>query len=78
MLGKGMLLVGAAAVAGAIVATTPQGRKFVDGVMKKVQDLWESPDVQRTVSNVQDAVRTNVPFVGENLADGIGKTKPTP
>ena len=76
MRGKGMLLIGA--VAGAIVATTPQGRKAVDDVMKKVQDLWSSPDVQRTVSNVQDTIRDKVPFVGENIADGIGKTKPTP
>ena len=75
MRGKGMLLVGA--VAGAIVATTPQGRKAVDDVMKKVQELWASPDVQRTVSNVQDGIR-KVPGVGETLADGIGKTKTTP
>jgi hypothetical protein len=74
MRGKGMLLVGA--VAGAIVATTPQGRKAVDDVVKKVQDLWASPDVQRNVSNAQDTIRTKVPFVGENIADVIGKTKP--
>ena len=73
MRGKGLLLVGAA-VAGAIVATTPQGRKAVDDVMKKVQEFWESPDVQSTVSNVQENVR-KVPVVGENLADVVGKTK---
>jgi hypothetical protein len=68
------LLVGL--IAGAILATTPQGRKVMDDAKKKATDMWSSPDVQKTVNDVQRQVRENVPVVGETIADGIEKTKP--
>ena len=74
MRGKGLLLIGA--IAGAIFATTPQGKKVVDDAKRKVQSLWSRPDVQNTVSRVQTQVRDKVPVVGGDIADAIDKTKP--
>jgi len=74
MRGKALLFVGM--IAGAIFATTPQGKKVIGDVRKNVSAAWSRPDVQRTVSNVEDTVRTRVPVVGENIADAIAKAKP--
>ena len=75
MRGRGLLLVGA--IAGLVFAATPQGKKFIADATDKAQTLWKRPDVQKRVSDVQDAVRTNVPGgVGDTIADAIDKTKP--
>ena len=68
------LLVGI--VAGAIFATTPQGRKIISDVRGKAMDAWGQPTVQRRVSDVQAQVRKNVPVVGDDIADAIGRTRP--
>jgi len=73
MNGKGLLLVGV--IAGAIFATTPQGKKVVQDVKGTVKDLWSRPDVQRTVNSAKAQVR-DVPVVGDTIADAIGKTQP--
>ena len=65
---KGLLLVGA--VAGLVFAATPQGRRVIDNAKVKLEDMWSSPDVQRTVANVEGQVR-RVPGVGDNIADAI-------
>lgn len=69
-----ILIVGA--IAGAIFASTPQGKKVVDDVKKKAKSTWEDPNVQNTVSDIQGKVRDNVPYVGEDIADAIGRVKP--
>ena len=74
MRGKGLLLIGA--IAGAIFATTPRGRKVVQDVKDKAQGLWARPDVQRRVSGIQTKVRSNVPVVGGYLADAVDGVKP--
>ena len=65
---RGLLVVGA--IAGIVFAATPQGRKLIDEGRRKLQDVWSSPDVQRTVAGVSDQVR-NVPVVGDRVADVI-------
>ena len=65
---KGLLLIGA--VAGLVFAATPQGRRAIDNAKVKLEDMWSSPDVQRTVANVEGQVR-RVPGVGDNIADAI-------
>ncbi len=74
MRGKTLLLIGA--ITGAIFATTPQGRKVVGDIKNKVAGAWGRPDVQRTVSGIQDRVRDTVPVVGGPLADAMDKVKP--
>lgn len=74
MRGKALLFVGM--IAGAIFATTPQGKKVIGDVRKNVNAAWSRPDVQRTVSNVEDAVSTRVPVIGEDIANAIAKSKP--
>jgi len=71
---KGLLLVGA--VAGAIFASTPQGKKFVENVKENARSLWARPDVQKTVSGIQDQVRTSVPGIGDDIADAVDGIKP--
>ena len=73
MRGKGLLLIGA--IAGAIFASTPQGKKVIADVTDKAKGFWASPDVQKNVSKVQSQVR-DVPYVGDTIADAIDKTKP--
>lgn len=73
MRAKGLLLIGA--LAGVVFAMTPQGRKVLDDVKQKATDAWARPDVQRTVSDVQDQVRS-VPVVGETIADAVDRVKP--
>jgi len=68
------LLVGV--IAGAIFATTPQGKKVIADVKERATDLWGRPNVQRRVSDVQATVRERVPVVGDDIADAIGRTKP--
>lgn len=65
---KGLLVVGA--IAGIVFAATPQGRKMIEDGRRKLQDVWSSPDVQRTVSDARDKVRS-VPVVGSTIADAI-------
>lgn len=72
--GKGLLLIGA--IAGAIFATTPQGQKFIAETRKKAERAWSRPDVQKRVDDIQSQVRKNVPVVGDDIADVIGRTKP--
>ena len=74
MRGRAGLLVGV--IAGAIFATTPQGRKVIADVRERAMDLWGQPNVQKRVSDVQSQVR-DIPVVGDGIADAIGRTKPT-
>ena len=64
------------AIAGAIFATTPQGRKTIADIRKKAANAWAQPNLQRRVSDGQTQVRDRVPFVGNDIADAIGRTKP--
>jgi hypothetical protein len=68
MRAKGLLLIGA--VAGLVFAATPQGRRAIENAKVKLEGVWASPDVQRTVANVEGQVR-KVPGVGDNIADAI-------
>ena len=68
-----VLIIGA--IAGAIFASTPQGKKVVGDVKKKAQDVWTDPNVQNTVNDIQGKVR-DVPVVGEDIADAINRVKP--
>ena len=68
MRAKGLLLIGA--VAGLVFAATPQGRRAIENAKVKLEGVWSSPDVQRTVANVEGQVR-KVPGVGDNIADVI-------
>jgi len=68
MRARGLLLIGA--VAGIVFAATPKGRRMIEDGKVKLEGLWSSPDVQRTVANVEGQVR-RVPGVGDNIADAI-------
>lgn len=68
MRAKGLLLIGA--VAGLVFAATPQGRRVIEDAKVKLEGFWSSPDVRRTVSNVEGQVR-KVPGVGDTIADTI-------
>lgn len=68
-----LLIIGA--IAGAVFASTPQGKKVVGDVKKKAEDVWAQPNVQSTVSDIQGKVR-DVPVVGADIADAIDRVKP--
>lgn len=68
-----LLIIGA--IAGAVFASTPQGKKVVGDVKKKAEDVWAQPNVQSTVNDIQGKVR-DVPVVGADIADAIDRVKP--
>lgn len=70
------LLIIIGAIAGAAIASTPQGRKTIDDLLKRGRTQWRQPGVQRFVSDAQDDIRAKVPVVGDTIADAIDKTKP--
>ena len=68
-----LLIIGA--IAGAIFASTDQGKKVVSDVKKKAGDVWSQDNVQSTVNDIQGKVR-DVPVVGGDIADAIDRVKP--
>jgi hypothetical protein len=52
-----------------------QGRPAYDKLARQAKDLWEKPQVQKTVGQAQDAVK-KVPVVGEMASDAVDRMKP--
>jgi hypothetical protein len=75
---KFWLVVGFAA---GYVAGSAAGRKQYERIRHTVQDLWERPEVQRTVKRVDDFVEEKAPTVhdlGEAAVDSVKSTGPEP
>lgn len=64
-------------VGGAIgyVIGARQGRPAYDKLARQARDVWEKPQVQKTVGQAQEFVK-NVPLVGEMASDAVDRMKP--
>jgi hypothetical protein len=64
-------------VGGAIgyVIGARQGRPAYDKLARQARDVWEKPQVQKTVGQAQDAIK-KVPVVGEMASDAVDRMKP--
>jgi hypothetical protein len=64
-------------VGGAIgyVIGARQGRPAYDKLARQARDVWQKPQVQKTVGQAQDAIK-KVPVVGEMASDAVDRMKP--
>lgn len=57
------------------VVGTRTGRRGYEKIKSQASDLWQSPRVQRTVSDVEDFAREKIPAVGDVVGNVVGGAK---
>ena len=73
---KGWIILGFAA---GYVVGSAAGRKQFERIKSTVNDLWERPEVQKTVKKVDDFVEDKAPVahdLGAAAADSVNATSP--
>jgi hypothetical protein len=74
MRGKIIFVLGAAA---GYVIGTKRGRKGYEQLKGQASDVWQNPRVQKTVADVENYAREQLPVVKDQLSDAAKKVADT-